>query len=213
MRRPLLLLVAALALTGLVVAAVVLARPPADEPPAPEKDDDAYATTPLDGFDTLLLTVPRADFCAGVDPREVTAALGAEPESESGYENGDEVTLADGVTDVAHEYGCTWSLTDGTEARAWLFAPPVDRGRARHLAREAGQADGCSPLGGPSYGAPSVALLCTDGPLTSVSYRGLFGDAWLTCELVAPTPPAGTEAFVDRTGAWCVGVARGAASG
>ena len=36
------------------------------------------------------------------------------------------------------------------------------------------------------------------------SYRGLFGDAWLACEVARP---AGADwSVVDRAGRWCVGV-------
>ena len=210
MRPAILLLLAAGVLTAVAVVGVVVLDPFADEVP-PEREQP-FATTPLDGFDTLSLTVPRAGFCSDVDPREVEAALGAEPVGERGYDNGDEVQLADGVTDVAHEFGCVWSLDDGSEARAWVFAPPVDGDRAQRLTRETTRTEGCDPVDGPPYGAPSVALLCTDGPLTTASYRGLFGDAWLTCELVAPAPSGGTEAFVEKAGAWCVAVARGASA-
>lgn len=206
MRRPILLLFAAVALS-IVAVVVVVAVDPFGEQPTPTKEAP-FTTTPLEEVDTTTITVVRAGFCAGVDPREVNAALGAEPDDERGYGNGDEVTLDDGVTDVSHEFGCVWSLADGTEARAWVFAPPVDRDRARRLAREASKAEGCRAVDGPAYGDPTVALLCTDGSLSAASYRGLFGDAWLTCELVAPDD--GAEGVVERTGAWCVAVARAA---
>jgi hypothetical protein len=208
MRRPLLLLLLAATLLTVAVVAVVLLDPRGDDGPGPA--EDPFATTPLEDVDTLTLVVPRQGFCDRVDEREIEAALGAAADEMSGYENGDEVVLGE-VTDVAHEYGCRWALDDGTEARAWVFAPPVDRDRARRLVREASRADGCSPVDGPAYGDPSLALRCSDGPATSTSYRGLFGDAWLTCELVAPTPSDSPEVLLARAGAWCGAVARGAA--
>ena len=80
------LLLAASALTALAVVALIAHDPPADEP-APDREQP-FATTPLEGFDTLALTVARDAFCSRVDPREVEAALGAEPDGERGYDNG-----------------------------------------------------------------------------------------------------------------------------
>ncbi|MEG3093508.1 hypothetical protein U1703_18875, partial [Sphingomonas sp. PB1R3] len=56
------------------------------------------------------------------------------------------------------------------------------------------------------YGVPSLALACVDGGTRVLSYRGLFGDAWLTCQLTAPETVA-AAAHEDRTGRWCVSVA------
>ena len=53
--------------------------------------------------------------------------------------------------------------------------------------------------------------MCTSEAGGRASYQGLFGDAWLTCRLdLGPDAlDASTAGLVDRTGAWCVGVARG----
>lgn len=210
MRRPILLLLAASVVSVTIVALVVVLDPSGGEPDPAR--DETFATTPLRDLDTTGLAVARAGFCAAVDPREVSAALGGDATSSSGYDNGDEVGLPDGSTDVAHEFGCSWSLDDGSEARAWVFAPPVDGERAARLLAEA-RRSGCAVLGEePAYGEPSIALLCHDeAPLTFVSYRGLFGDAWVTCEL-GEEPREAIDAFVARVGAWCGAVAR-AASG
>lgn len=194
---------------GVVGVVVAVLDPFADE--SSPGDEAPYATTPLEGFETTTLTVPRAGFCSAVDPREVEAALGGEPDGARGYENGEEVTLADGLTDVAHEFGCVWSAGDGSEARAWVFAPPVDADRAEMLVREASRTAGCEASPTPAYGAPSVGLTCTGEGGTRASYRGLFGDAWLTCELTSADPAVDPAALRERAGAWCVGVARGAA--
>lgn len=174
----------------------------------------AYAPTPLEGFDTTVLTIPRASFCEGVDPREVEAALGGEPVEAQSYRSGDVVSLpgdaGDGSTDVAHEFGCVWTGPDGAEARAWVFAPPVDAKRARRLVREAGRQPGCQASPAPAYGSPSVGLLCTGEPETRASHQGLFGDAWLACELSAADPEVTGAELARRAGAWCVGVALGA---
>ena len=208
MRLPTLLLLAAATLTALAVGAVAVLGPP-DDPVEPERET-AFRTTPLDGFETTTLTVPRAGFCSAVDPRQVEAALGGEPVDAQSYDNGEEVTLAEGVTDVAHEFGCTWVRDDQSQARAWVFAPPVDADRARGLVRAAARQKNCQASPTPAYGSPSVGLLCTGEAGERASYQGLFGDAWLTCELSLNDPEVtGTELLL-RTGAWCVGVAKGA---
>ena len=63
-----------------------------------------------------------------------------------------------------------------------------------------------------AYATQLDRLAARLGPLAAASYRGLFGDAWLSCELVAPAPADGTGTFVERAGAWCGAVARGAAA-
>jgi hypothetical protein len=209
MRRWVVVAVAAMVVTGAGVAAgTVLLDVDGDSPGA-----TPFSTTPLESFDTSALTVPRASFCDAVDPRQVEAALGDEPVDATSYENGEEVTLADGVTDVAHEFGCTWTAGDGTEARAWVFAPPVDPGRAQTLVDGEIRRVTCDYGGGPAYGDPSLAMMCVDDSGTTASYRGLFGDAWLTCELTVPEAAADQDALRERTGRWCVGVAMAASSG
>jgi hypothetical protein len=207
MRRLVLVAVAALLVTGAGVAAGTLLW---DDDTQREPGAPPFSTTPLASFDTSLLTVPRAAFCAGIDERQVSAALGGEATDASAYDNGDEVALTDGVTDVAHEYGCVWTGPDGSEARAWVFAPPMDSDRAQRLVREASKAQGCESSPTPAYGAPSVGLACTGDSGARASYRGLFGDAWLTCELRLTDPQVGPDELRERAGAWCVGVALGA---
>ena len=208
MRPAVRLLLAAVVVTALAAGAVAVFEPLNDDPP-PEREEP-FVATPLEGFETATLTVPRAGFCESVDPRQVEAALGTEPVEVQGYDNGEVVTLADGVEDVAHEFGCLWLAPDQSEARAWVFAPPVDAERAARLVREAGREQGCETSPGPPFGSPSVGVVCTDEGGGRASYQGLFGDAWLTCELTL-TPDAvgaGTVGLLGRTGAWCVGVAR-----
>jgi hypothetical protein len=207
MRRLVLVSVAALLVTGAGVGAGTLLVD-ADEPTT--SGPSPFSTTPLESFDTSLVTVPRTSFCASVDPRQVEAALGGEPVDAKSYDNGEEVDLADGVTDVAHEFGCTWVGADRSEARAWVFAPPVHAQRARQLVRDAGRDRECEARPTPAYGSPSVGLLCTGEAGGRASYRGLFGDAWLTCELISRDPEVSGPELLRRTGAWCVGVAEAA---
>ena len=94
-----------------------------------------------------------------------------------------------------------------TMAQAWVFAPPVDAAGAQRLVKAAGKATGCEAGTGPAFGAPTLALTCTKDGVVRASYRGLFGDAWLVCEVARP---AGADwDVVDRAGRWCVGVRAG----
>ena len=71
-------------------------------------------------------------------------------------------------------------------AQAWVFAPPVDAPQAQRLVRSAGKGPGCQAGDGPLFGAPTLALSCTKDGEARALYRGLFGDAWLVCEVVRP---------------------------
>ncbi|MFT4286497.1 hypothetical protein [Nocardioides sp.] len=176
-------LVIALAATLVAVGAGVVLRDPETPPPEP-------LATPLSSVDTTVVTVPRAPFCELVPAAEVAAAVGAGVTATS-WDNGD--PLPDSG-DIAHEYGCSWAGESDT-AQAWVFAPPVTTDRAGNLVASATAADGCAPVAGAApFGSPTVALQCGD----TLSYRGLFGDAWLVCTLTTTDP--------DLAGRWCVGV-------
>lgn len=62
---------------------------------------------------------------------------------------------------------------------------------------------GCSSTRDVGFGSPSVSTRCTGDGTTEESYRGLFGDAWLTCTLSTPGDPVDLP---ERTSAWCVSV-------
>ena len=53
-------------------------------------------------------------------------------------------------------------------------------------------------------------LTCTKDGVVRASYRGLFGDAWLVCEVVRPA--GATWDVADRAGRWCVGVLEAAST-
>jgi hypothetical protein len=109
-----------------------------------------------------------------------------------------------------HEFGCTWTA-GGSRAEAWVFVPPVTRERARTLADLAREQAGCTAVAGAAaYGDPSAATSCRADAGIEVSYRGLFGDAWLACALTAPGGKQ--QELTDRAGRWCAAVAT-AASG
>ena len=160
--------------------------------------------TPLADVDTTSLVVARAPFCDAVDPAAVARALGEEPADGSAYRSGQRIKLSDDVADVVHEFGCRWTAGDGV-AEAWVFVPPVTRERAADLVRT-----GCRGVQDPAFGEPSTICRTQADGVTTYTFRGLFGDAWLTCRLVVQ---AGQEETLDRAGRWCAAVATGASAG
>jgi hypothetical protein len=160
--------------------------------------------TPLAAYDTTAVAVSRAPFCDRVSPTGIEHALGGIAKKHDQWEDGDQVP----VGDRGHEYGCAWSRR-GATAQAWVFAPPLTRAQAR---QDVGSAVGgsCQRLPEqPSFGKPGVAVSCGHGV---VRFAGLFGDAWLTCELdlsaagqLAPVDLAPVE-LAQRAGEWCVTV-------
>jgi hypothetical protein len=200
------------ALTAVLVSGTVVAvglRGTSDPAAGPPRSPAAVPSTPLDQLDLSGLPIPRTPFCDQIDDRAVTAALGAPVARGDSYRDGDRAQLAPGLRDVAHENGCRFDATDGQQARAWVFAEPVRPSRARRITEQARRTDGCAPATGtPVFGTPSVALVCRAGrPATTVaSLRGLFGDAWLTCQV--SSPGQGNEArTLHRAVRWCVHVA------
>lgn len=214
-RRARALLVAAAAAV-VVVALVVSALVSGGEDTEPSSAPSTSATpepapvVPLSEVDTLTAAVTRDTFCDEVAPDAVEAALGGPATSVSEYADGESAQVTGRVRDIVHEYGCAWTTANGG-ARAWVFAPPVTRRTAESLARSARQDDGCRPVAGaPDFGSPSVALTCRTSRGLETSYRGLFGDAWLTCTLTDQRVRARSGTPVDevvaRTERWCVAV-------
>lgn len=207
MRRGVLLVVVALVATlGAVLAGVATSD---DEPPATTPTEQPFTTTPLADVDTTTRSVVRGPFCDRVDDRQVEAAVGELPDVLE-WRNGDDVDVTGDGADVVHEFGCAYAVTDVGAARAWVFAPPVDAEEAQRLVRSAGKAPGCTVGSGPAFGSPTLALSCTKDGTTRASYRGLFGDAWLVCE-VERRADAGVD-VVDLAGRWCAGVLEATAS-
>ena len=159
--------------------------------------------TPLADVDTTSLVVARAPFCDAVDPAAVARALGEEPAEGSAYRSGQRIKLSDDVADVVHEFGCRWTAGDGV-AEAWVFVPPVTRKRAADLVRK-----GCRGVQDPAFGEPSTICRTQADGVATYTFRGLFGDAWLTCRLVVG---AGQEETLDRADRWCAAVATGAST-
>lgn len=168
--------------------------------PEPER----ALATPLASYDTGRAVVTRAEFCELVGPDALEEALGQVVEPET-WRDGDRVVVARGqeaVQEAVQEFGCRWSAGT-TTGSAWVLAPPVPLDLARRLVGEQPGA-GCSRVtDAPAYGDPSRAVTCQDG---TVRFAGLFGDAWLTCELGGP------DVDVEAVGRWCVAVAEAASS-
>jgi hypothetical protein len=211
LRRVAVVLVALLA-TGAVVYGGLRGDAPVPRGAATPSRTPAPTPTPLSSLDLSGLPIARAPFCDAIDRDDVVTALGGPVSRTSNYDSGDRATLAAGLTDVAHEYNCGYAAANGTRARAWVFAAPVTTSTGRNLARESTRGIGCRPVvGGPQFGTPSVATRCrTTSPAgVAVTLRGLFGDAWLSCELSTPGPGRGASdaATVRRAEQWCVRLA------
>lgn len=186
------------ALLAVILTAVCVGIGVARTTPAKHAPTDPLATR-LGSVDTSALTVRRAAFCPALPDATAAAALGAPVTQKASWRPGQTVQLSEKVKDVADEYGCSWASAAGGLARAWVFAPPVTAARAAKLA--GAKPSGCTPLTTtppPAYGSPTDALTCGDSTLL----RGLFGDAWLSCEL--------SSHDLDLVGRWCVAVARAA---
>ena len=166
------------------------------------------APTPLSDVDVSHLPIPRGPFCAALKQNDIEAVLGGPVTRTGHYDSGARARLANGLTDIAHEYNCGYSAASGAEARAWVFAAPVTRRAAVALLRDSTTA-GCRQLSdGPRFGAPSAASMCPagTGTPTVVTLRGLFGGSWLSCQVTTPRVAA-TPNPVRRAERWCVQVA------
>jgi len=169
--------------------------------------------TRLSSLDLSRLPVQRRSLCDRIARSDVAAALRGPVTETDHYSNGDRTSLTATVRDVAHEYDCTYRGATGAEARVWVFAAPVTIPDSRILVRDARTATGCVLVrGGPRFGSPDVSTRCrvATPPGTAVSLRGLFGDAWLSCELSTPDAAATgdpVDVTVRRSQRWCVDVA------
>ncbi len=185
---------------GTLAACTDPGRPDAQTPSAPTP-----APTPLSAFDTSAVIIARADFCGLLPESAVERALGGPATTIDDYGNGERATLAPGVRDISHEYGCTFRADDETFARAWVFAPPVTNRAARRVIRGLKRQPGCTVPEAAAFGQPSIATLCTTSSSIEAAYHGLFVDAWLNCSV--RQPGADTDGLLERAGQWCVEVA------
>jgi len=203
------ILVLALAVTAAVVYVGTRGRdqePSAGPPRNPSSPSVSPSPTPQ--IDLSDLPIDRQPFCERVDPGDVQDAIGGPVTSTYNYGNGDRRRIAPGLTDVSHEYNCTFAAADGTEARVWVFAEPVTRAVGASIARQSLAEKGCRKLASaPTFGTPTAATVCQEikPTRTAVTLRGLFGDAWLSCELA--TPGSTVTETVQRNEQFCVRVA------
>ncbi len=212
MPTPLRTFVAAGVVTVAAVGVGLLLTEAEPQSPAPV----AVPSIPLAEYDTSAVTARRAPFCEAVSPERVAEALGAAPGASATWAPGDLAPASAGAAagDVVAEHGCTWSVEGGRTASTWVFSPPVTAERAGRLVQAAGRAEGCAPVpDAAAYGAPSAGLVCERGDAgVEVSFRGLFGDAWLACSLSGPAAEPRPE-LTDAAGRWCVAAAVAAAQG
>lgn len=199
------ILIGAVVLTAIAVGVGVLTLND-DEPETPEVKGD------LSTVDTTTMSVRRGAFCDRVPTEDVTEALGGTASEKKAYKDGDQTVISGTVNDVAQEYGCIWTGPEGsgTSARAWVFAPPVTQAWATQMTKSVPR--GCKAAATPAYGKPSVALTCIDAKKQpKVELRGLFGDAWLTCQLTgkAGETPAAVQ---ERASRWCLVTATAASA-
>jgi len=164
------------------------------------------APTPIASLNTVEMELPRIEFCQLIPDGAVEDAVGGKPASDSSYGNGDVVEMAGVGKDVVHEIGCAWTGDDGTAARAWVFARPVNTAFARSVIASGEKTKGCRTIAGPPYGKPATTQVCrtADGK-QRLRHAGLFGQTWLTCELA--TAKAEETELRDRTDTWCSEVA------
>jgi hypothetical protein len=179
---------AGLLVLGLVVLGGCEGTPAADPttPAAPTP-----TTTPLSAYSTpIRATVSRSLFCDRVSPTAIEHAIGGPADASKSWVNGDVVPRAG---QPGHEYGCSWQTasnsTGGGYASAWVYAPPITRARAVTLARTppGSKCRHLTPQDAPPFGEPSTAYSCPDGTgAARFVLAGLFGDAWLSCEIRVP---------------------------
>ncbi|MFW6774154.1 hypothetical protein ACOACO_07710 [Nocardioides sp. CPCC 205120] len=182
---------------------------------APTAAPTTTAPPTLADLDTATLEVDRSPFCDDVTEEAVTAALGAAPTEAVPWDTGAPTEIAPGREDLVHEVGCRWYGAGGAAAptspaaSAWVFVPPATPAAAAAYVAETAATEGCRVLEGqPAYGAPSLAQVCGAEGVAEVSFRGLLGDAWLTCTLRVPVSATFDEAAtVQRTSDWCAAVA------
>ena len=170
-------------------------------------DEPAAEPTPITEFDAASAALSREDFCDRIPDEAATAAVG-EVASTDHYGNGEKKQITDEVTDVAHEFSCTFVGASGALARAWVFVPRVTQAQAEDLVAAVKKAEGCRVVDGKSFGTPGTGTVCTTTAGTEAAYRGLFTDAWFSCSVTAKDLDEPT--LLEQAGQWCVSAATAA---
>jgi hypothetical protein len=174
------------------------------------KEEPKVQPTPITSFEGSSVRPLRQEFCEAV-PEEALRSTVGEVRKADGYADGETHQITSRVTDVVHEFGCTWVGRSGDTARAWVFAPRVTVAQARRLVAAAERGPGCRPTDSYDFGTPSAGVLCNVRGGREASYRGLFVDTWLVCSLTDRRRQLPTGKLVERAGLWCVQVAQAAA--
>ena len=114
------------------------------------------------------------------------------------------------MKDVSHEFGCTWTA-GRRDHRARLGLRAADHPGPGHRPGALRARPGVRQGPAARFGRPSLASRCRTSEGVERGYRGLFGDAWLSCTLLGPgrKEPADLSARADH---WCAAVATAAAS-
>jgi hypothetical protein len=204
-RTVLVALLAGVLAVALVTAWVLVTRSTGDDPRSPAGLPASSAAV----VDLTTLSVERAAFCDRLGSTAVRKALEAPVTGSDQYRSGERVLLAPGVSDVSHEFGCTYKAATGAQARVWVFAEPVTRHEAARIRREVRGERGCRPVDArPAFGRSAAGTVCPAATRSGqrVTLRGLFGDAWLSCEVTTAGSEARAE-VVRRGSRWCVQVA------
>lgn len=204
-RRRLGLTAVALMVTGAAVLAGLLTRGDPRRPGSTSMPSSA----PIESLDLSGLPIERGPFCDALEDDDVEDALAAPVATARQFDSGQRAPLTAGVRDLTHEYGCMFTAATGARARVWVFAAPVTPRLATTIAREVRRERGCAPLtAAPTYGRPSGSTVCpaATAPGREVTLRGLFGDAWLSCQLTSASREPAPET-VRRADQWCVRVA------
>lgn len=182
-------------------------------------DDAGPGEVPLPTIaDARLVTVPvqPAEFCERIDERAVELAVGDDPET-AHYANGERAEVAPGIVDVAHEHGCVFTGTDGSQARAWVVVPPITPKRAADFR----PGKGCEVFEDEGLGEPGFAARCEADDVVTLSLAGLYTDVWFGCSLAVPggggaaaasDPPDETRTPQARLEAWCAAAVQAAAT-
>lgn len=190
---------------GVVAAALLLAGCHHQEAatPSPAKP------TPIAAYDGTFTAAKRISICSRIPDGAILDAVGAKVQT-AHYGNGQKLPGAD---DISHEYGCVFNGEGGLVARSWTFVPPVTPEQATAYAGAARATPGCRPLPEAKFGSISAGTVCAVPGSATVTWRGLFGEAWLGCSVAGPVgaPPQTEEALVERAGIWCVRVVETAA--
>lgn len=195
-----------LPLTAVAVLLLGTAACTSDSSPLPGRP----RPTPPAQVDLAGLAVPRAPFCDLLDAEAVSTVLGGEPTRTYHYEKGDRRRLAAGLTDVAHEYNCTFSRNRRT-ARAWVFAQPLTPADGRRLLADLRADPRCRPSGTLDFGSPGLVQSCAGAGQRRVAMAGLFADGWLSCQVTGPLGTNGRQ-LLDLAQSWCAQVVTSAAA-